>query len=507
VSLESSPLQVQPMSMASPDDGSEDVSRPRRFSAARTSLIQSRAKPISHECLREHAFFKDRDSKLLDLLLESISVEVFLPGSDIITEGDDGECMYFMYRGEVDILVGPDQKKVATLRDGSLFGEMALLGNGKRAATIRAAGVCDCRVISAVAFHTCLKRFPAEKIFFHQLARERLAELNKTRGGKTSTTFSLRPPPGKATEKFKRASHAMMAMNKLKKPKASSAPTSRVTTAIDDLVVPKGALTATCSRVSTVEDNLVIPKEALASSRVSTSEDMPLDYQKALGQGIVGAVPSLCGVEDLDSDAETTLTPVSARSPASPPPLPSGACRRRSSNFSAVSPLSPVSTCSSRSPPLSAPGVSRRRTTTLSPVSPRSPTSLTSTASAVTRRRSQPQPLTLDRALDNFTRPEPFACARLRPADIKNEAAYPIGDRRLRPWVECCLSGDAKQAGKMRREPDACDYRATGAQRRPSDSPYAQGINWLSKTRGVEANAPGMLPLSARMVSIALADN
>ena len=43
----------------------------------------------------------------------------------VIHEGDIGECMYFVRSGALDVLVNGD--KVATLKEGSVLGEIALL--------------------------------------------------------------------------------------------------------------------------------------------------------------------------------------------------------------------------------------------------------------------------------------------------------------------------------------------------------------------------------------------
>lgn len=156
--------------------------------------MQRLGKPISHECLREHDFFKDRDPKILEYLMEHMSVGVFLPGAEIVKEGDDGDCMYFMNRGKAEVLVGPDDKQVVVLGDGSLFGEMALVGNGKRMATIRAIEVCDCRVIDGFAFKACLRRYPAERLYFRELSKVRLAEIKKAKGGQQGTVSPFRRP-------------------------------------------------------------------------------------------------------------------------------------------------------------------------------------------------------------------------------------------------------------------------------------------------------------------------
>merc|ERR1711879_207850 len=96
-----------------------------------------------------------------------------------IKEGEHGSQMYFLHRGLVEVLVDHETRQVAQLASGSVFGELALLGNGKRTSTVRALEVCDCRVINADAFHNALRRFPAERAYFYELAQQRCKEISK----------------------------------------------------------------------------------------------------------------------------------------------------------------------------------------------------------------------------------------------------------------------------------------------------------------------------------------
>lgn len=110
-----------------------------------------------------------------------LNIEVFPPGAHIISEGEHGEKMYFLHRGEVEILVGPQETKVATLSDGNVFGEMALFGSCKRTATVRARESCDCRVIHHRVFGQILRSFPSELKFFRGMAAERLGQTRQAK--------------------------------------------------------------------------------------------------------------------------------------------------------------------------------------------------------------------------------------------------------------------------------------------------------------------------------------
>merc|ERR1712014_477830 len=123
---------------------------------------------------------KDCTPLFLRFLIDELQCEMFKPGDVIIKEGDVGDKIYLLRRGEVEVLVGPDLKKVADLKEGVAFGEMALFdSSGKRSATVRATGLCDCRTLNQRQFMKLLECFPEDKDFFRKIAKQRKAQLHK----------------------------------------------------------------------------------------------------------------------------------------------------------------------------------------------------------------------------------------------------------------------------------------------------------------------------------------
>jgi CRP-like cAMP-binding protein len=57
-------------------------------------------------------------------------------GEDVIRQGDEGDNFYIIDNGQFDVFV--DDRKVITIGDGGSFGELALMYNAPRAATVRA---------------------------------------------------------------------------------------------------------------------------------------------------------------------------------------------------------------------------------------------------------------------------------------------------------------------------------------------------------------------------------
>jgi cAMP-dependent protein kinase regulator len=93
--------------------------------------------------------FGHLDTAQLDDVILAFYPKEFAKDSDIIKQGDAGDCLYIIDNGSVDVFVNrpgsdgvtPPGKgpKAVTLGEGALFGELALMYNAPRAATVTAA--------------------------------------------------------------------------------------------------------------------------------------------------------------------------------------------------------------------------------------------------------------------------------------------------------------------------------------------------------------------------------
>lgn len=74
--------------------------------------------------------------------------KLYKEGEIICREGDEGDCMYVLQAGKVEIIkkVSDGELSLRTLNAGELFGEMALFDRMPRSATVRAVG--EARVLS-----------------------------------------------------------------------------------------------------------------------------------------------------------------------------------------------------------------------------------------------------------------------------------------------------------------------------------------------------------------------
>ncbi len=104
----------------------------------------------------------DDELKVFAGILKEIRIE---KGKNIITEGDDGNEMYILVKGSVDIIkttVFGDEFVCASLDESmhAVFGEMALLDSDKRSATVKAKTDCIAFAIDNKSFDDFSNRYP-----------------------------------------------------------------------------------------------------------------------------------------------------------------------------------------------------------------------------------------------------------------------------------------------------------------------------------------------------------
>jgi CRP-like cAMP-binding protein len=110
----------------------------------------------------------------------SIAQEVEYPdGTPIVHEGDPGGELFIIVDGEVDVRSG--SRRLATLRAGNYFGEIALITGSPRTATVTTGTPVRALVISGQAFRKLLKDSPEIQFKVLQEIGERLEERSARR--------------------------------------------------------------------------------------------------------------------------------------------------------------------------------------------------------------------------------------------------------------------------------------------------------------------------------------
>jgi len=84
--------------------------------------------------------FKNIDTEQFNQVIDAMFEKVVEPGENIIKEGDDGDYFYIIEKGQYDVYkeIEGEQKKVFQYDNKGNFGELALMYNAPRSATVTA---------------------------------------------------------------------------------------------------------------------------------------------------------------------------------------------------------------------------------------------------------------------------------------------------------------------------------------------------------------------------------
>jgi ATP-binding cassette subfamily B protein len=128
--------------------------------------------------LHEVPYFRGLDTVLLSAIAERLTRAERAAGEVFFHAGDAGDAFYLIVRGQVDVLVpGPsgDEIRVAVLRDGDYFGDIALIEDSPRTATVRAASPTSTLVIDRAQFLALLNSLPRLRSAFEAIIQSRRA--------------------------------------------------------------------------------------------------------------------------------------------------------------------------------------------------------------------------------------------------------------------------------------------------------------------------------------------
>ncbi|KAJ3235732.1 anaphase-promoting complex subunit Hcn1 [Chytriomyces hyalinus] len=133
----------------------------------------------------EDLFFTD--------LAKDIRLRSFCPGDVIIQEGEQAKCVFFIFRGSVEVVSADGELVLSVLEVGSYFGEIAVLFETMRVATVRCLTKCLLGVLTGTDLQLQLQKYPKMKETVANEARLRYARAKSEleRSGKANLQESL----------------------------------------------------------------------------------------------------------------------------------------------------------------------------------------------------------------------------------------------------------------------------------------------------------------------------
>jgi voltage-gated potassium channel len=131
---------------------------------------------LKRDVIQKVPFFQGATDELIREIALAMRPQVYMPGDLVFRAGEKGAEMFFIGRGEVEVLAKDGVTVQATLRDGQFFGEGALVLGQPRSASVRAVGFCDLYALDKVAFEGIISRYPEFAEHIGAMIRERFGQ-------------------------------------------------------------------------------------------------------------------------------------------------------------------------------------------------------------------------------------------------------------------------------------------------------------------------------------------
>ncbi len=159
----------------------------RKQSGFGVSLDGAQAE-VTVERLKEISLLTPVPDPQLAELTKQFVCERAHAGQEIIRQGEKGDLFYIIARGAVAVTAaapGEEPREVAKLRDGEQFGEMALLFEAPRSATVTALTECLFLTLTRERFTALVSKTPGVKEAVEKAAKSRAASLKGSNLGAT----------------------------------------------------------------------------------------------------------------------------------------------------------------------------------------------------------------------------------------------------------------------------------------------------------------------------------
>jgi CRP-like cAMP-binding protein/Fe-S-cluster-containing dehydrogenase component len=129
---------------------------------------------------QELELFKGVPKEFIDRLIDRCEIQRYdLRGIALVRQGEDPDGFYIVRDGFVQVVfqrADGSHRILAYRRVGEFFGEMALLGGGKRYASVLTAGKCEVVKIRAADFLELCKRYPGVEAHVRSVIEQRHQE-------------------------------------------------------------------------------------------------------------------------------------------------------------------------------------------------------------------------------------------------------------------------------------------------------------------------------------------
>lgn len=133
----------------------------------------------AEQTLRDVPLFRGLEPKQLKSLARWVATRTYQPGQAIVEEGQTGLGLYCIQAGRVKVTQrsGSGERDLSQLGSGDFFGEMALLDDKPRSATVTAVEPTTCVLLDKSQFLAELRTYPEIAVAILPVLVERLRDV------------------------------------------------------------------------------------------------------------------------------------------------------------------------------------------------------------------------------------------------------------------------------------------------------------------------------------------
>ncbi len=140
----------------------------------------------AREILSRNPLFKGLQDFYINDLMERGELKTWPAGTQIISEGEAGDAVYFILMGRAKVtLYGEEGREIvlSILKEGDMFGELSIIDEQPRSANVEAVQKLECMVIGRKAFLEYLSTHHKVYMMFFAYLTGRLREATRKIGG------------------------------------------------------------------------------------------------------------------------------------------------------------------------------------------------------------------------------------------------------------------------------------------------------------------------------------
>ena len=146
---------------------------------------------LHEDLIQQVKLFELGDPSFILAVVRHLMPRIYMQEDVIIHRGDIADEFFFLQQGSVAVLATDEATIIALLTDGAYFGEIGVLLQSKRSASVKALTSALASAIKKEHFTAILKNFPDQEAFLIRIGRQRM---RTTTTEDLDQSFSLVPP-------------------------------------------------------------------------------------------------------------------------------------------------------------------------------------------------------------------------------------------------------------------------------------------------------------------------